>query len=55
MIGPGTHAAFVFAAYAITALILGWMILGSWLALRASRSKLRQLEQVFSENGQRKP
>jgi heme exporter protein CcmD len=51
MIGPGTHAAFVFSAYAITALILGWAIAGSWLALRASRAKLSRLEKAFPEGG----
>ncbi|MCZ8261538.1 MAG: heme exporter protein CcmD [Beijerinckiaceae bacterium] len=53
MIGPGTHAGFILAAYAATAIILGGVILASWLSLRAARARLGRLEALFPEGGRR--
>lgn len=38
-----THADFVFAAFAITALATLWILIGSWLAMRRSEALANDL------------
>lgn len=44
MIDLGPHAAYIIASFAVTGLILGWMIIGSVLALSGARQRLARLE-----------
>lgn len=44
MIDLGPHAAYIIASFAVTGLILGWMIVGSVMALSAARRRLARLE-----------
>jgi heme exporter protein D len=44
MIDLGPHAAYIIASFAATGLILGWMIVGSILALSGARRRLARLE-----------
>jgi heme exporter protein CcmD len=59
MLDLGPHHAFILAAYAASFLILGGLILGSWLEWRAARNRLQALEPVaqkcerFCENNMR--
>lgn len=45
----GPHAAYIIASFAVTALILGWMIIGSVMALSGARQRLARLEKGRGE------
>lgn len=44
MIDLGPHGAFIIASFAVTGIILGWLIAGSLLASRRARLRLERLE-----------
>ncbi len=44
MIDLGPHGAFIVASFAVTGIILGWLIAGSLLAARRARLQLERLE-----------
>lgn len=44
MMGLGTHAAYILAAYALAALVIGGLVLWTWLDYRTQRAALARLE-----------
>ena len=40
----GPYTGFILGSYALTTLILGWMIIGSWLEARHARIRLARIE-----------